>query len=130
MSSSLESKHKEQIRQVIKEINQSWLEGHPEILNQYFHDNMMIISSDFKIMGAGKEVCVKSYTDFISQAVVKDYKESGPEIHVWNDTAVVFYNFEIAWEMDGKLLNDSGRDFFIFTFENGRWLAVWRMVGM
>ena len=83
MSSTLESKHKEQIHQIIKKINQSWLDGRPENLNQYFHDNMMIVSHEFKVMGAGKAVCVKSYSDFISHAVIKDYQESDPEIHVW-----------------------------------------------
>lgn len=128
MSSSSESKHKEQIHQIIKKINQSWLEGHPENLNQYFHDNMMIVSSEFQVIGAGKEVCVKSYSDFISQAVIKDYHESDPEIHVWDNTATAFYNYEIAWEMNGKSFKETGRDFFIFTFEDGKWLAVWRML--
>jgi len=130
MSSSLESKHKEQIHQIIKQINQSWLEGHPENLSQFFHDNMLIFSPDFKIMSAGKAVCMKSYSDFITQAVINDYHESDPEIHVWGDTAVAFYNFKIAWEIKGKTLKETGRDFVVFTFENDKWLAVWRMVGM
>ena len=129
MSSSTELNHKEQIHQIIKKINQSWLEGHPENLNHYFHDNMVIVSSEFKVMGAGKDICVKSYSDFISRAMIKDYQESDPEIHVWTNTATAFYNYEIAWEMDGKLFKDLGHDFFILTFENGKWLAVWRMVG-
>jgi hypothetical protein len=128
MELSLESKHKQQIHQIIKEINQSWLKGHLENLNQYFHDNMMIVSREFKIMRAGKEVCVKSYVDFISQAVIKDYQESDPEIHVWANTATAFYNFEMSWEMAGKSFKESGRDFFVFAHENGKWLAVWRMM--
>lgn len=128
MNTIIQPKHKDQIKQTIKKINQSWLEGHPENLNQFFHDDMLILSPDFKIMGAGKAVCMKSYSDFISQAVIKDYQESDPEIHVWGDTAIAFYNFEIAWEMKGKSSKETGRDFFVFTFENDKWLAVWRMV--
>jgi hypothetical protein len=128
MSLASESKHKDQIKQIIKKINQSWLEGHPENLNQYFDDDIMIVSPEFKIMGAGKAVCVKSYADFISQAVIKDYQESDPEIHVWANTAVAFYEFEMAWEMGGKSFKESGRDFFVFAHENDRWLTVWRMM--
>jgi hypothetical protein len=128
MNSSSESKQKEQINQIIKKINQSWLEGHPENLSQYFHDNMMIVSPDFKIMGARKAVCVKSYSDFISHAVIKDYQDSDPEVHVWANTATAFYNFEIGWEMNGKSFKESGRDFFVFTFEDNKWMAVWRMI--
>ena len=130
MRSSLESKHKEQIHQILKQINQSWLEDHHENLNQYFHDNMMIISSDFKVMGAGKDVCVKSYTDFINRAIIKQYQESDPEIYVWGNTATAFYNYEIAWETNGKSFKEKGRDFFVFTYEDGKWLVVWRMVGL
>ena len=128
MSSTLESKYQDQIKQIIKKINQSWLEGHPEKLNQFFHDNMMIVSPDFKIMGMGKAVCVKSYSDFITRAVIKDYQESDPEIHIWTNTATAFYEFEMAWEMDGKSFKESGRDFFVFAHENDKWLAVWRMM--
>ena len=128
MRSSLAVKQKELIHQIIKKINQCWLEGHPEKLNQFFHDNMMIVSPDFKIMGMGKAVCVKSYSDLITRAVIKDYQESDPEIQVWANTATAVYNFEMAWEMDGKSFRESGRDFFVFAHENGRWLAVWRML--
>jgi len=128
MSSSSESNHKDQIHQIIKKINQSWLEGHPENLNQFFHDKIMIVSPDFKILGAGKAICVKSYSDFITQAAIKDYQESEPEVHVWANTATAFYNFEMAWEMAGKSFKESGWDFFVFTYENGKWLAVWRML--
>jgi len=91
---------------------------------------MIIVSREFKVMGAGKEICVKSYADFINRAIIKQYSESEPEIHVWANTATAFYNYEIAWEMNGKSFKEAGRDFFIFTFEDGKWLAVWRMVGM
>lgn len=124
----MESKHKEQIHQIIKKINQSWLEGHPENLSHYFHDNMVIVSNEFNVMGVGKKVCVKSYADFISRAIIKNYQESDLKIHVWANTATAFYNFEMAWEMDGKSFHESGRDFFVFTHENRRWLAVWRMM--
>lgn len=82
----------------------------------------------FKIICAGKAVCVKSYADFIAQVVIKDFKESDPEIHVWGNTATSFYNFEIAWEIGGKSFHENGRDFFVQTYENGNWLAVWRVV--
>lgn len=128
MNPTLESKHKDQVKQTIKKINQSWLEGHPEKLSQSFHENMMIVSPDFKILGAGKATCIKSYSDFVSHAIIKNYQESDPDINVWGNTATAFYHFEIAWEMDGKLFQENGQDFFVFTHENGNWLAVWRMV--
>jgi hypothetical protein len=32
--------------------------------------------------------------------------------------------------MNGKSFREAGRDFFVLIFENGKWLAVWRIVGL
>jgi hypothetical protein len=117
-----------EIQQLLKAINQAWLEGHPEKLNQFFHDQIRIVTPDFQVRGQGKAACVQSYADFILQAKVTEYRETAPEIQVGGSTAMAWYAFEIAWEMGGKSFREGGRDFFILTRENDQWLAVWRMV--
>ncbi len=117
-----------EIQSVLKAINQAWLTGHPENLNSYFHADMQMVAPDFQVLGQGQAACVKSYADFIQRAKVTAYRESPPEIQVWGHTATAWYTFEIAWEMDGKSFQESGRDFFMLTRENDQWLVVWRML--
>lgn len=128
MDTNFKEKSKKEIIEIIKKINLSWVEGRPENLSNYFHENMMIVSPELKVMGKGREECIKSYTDFINQATINEYKESEPEIYVWGNTAIASYKYDIAWEMKGKSFKEPGQDLFVFTYTNGKWLAVWRKV--
>ena len=126
MGSISKAKSVEELTHIIKQINLSWREGRSERLKEYFHERMIIVSSDLKILGKGREACIRSYSDFTKQAKLQKYSESEPELHVWGNTAVVSYKYDLAWEMNGKSYDELGRDLFVFTYENGKWLAVWR----
>ena len=125
---SLTADHKVEIRQLLKSINRAWTEGQTEILNEVFHEDMLIVSPDFQVLGKGREACVKSYKDFIRQATLREFTESEATIEVWEHTAVASYRFDMAWEMDGQSFKEAGRDVFVFTLESGQWQAVWRTI--
>lgn len=123
-------KLKGELRDIVKKINQLWVGGNAEKLSEFFHRDMIIAGPDLKMMGAGREDCVKGYVDFSSQARVLKYDESDFKINAWGNTAKVDYSFKITYEMAGKRYDDTGRDLFIFTKDDnkGNWLAVWRML--
>jgi hypothetical protein len=118
----------EELIHIVRQINLSWREGKPEKLEEYFHERMMIVSADLKILGDGKEQCINSYREFIGQAHILEYKESEPEIHIWGTTAIAWYNYEMNWKMNGDSYEESGKDLFVFTSESGKWMAIWRKV--
>lgn len=115
-----------EIEEVIRKINNAWQKGPLDDLNDFFHHNMIIAGPDFQILGKGREACIKSYKDFGAAAVIHSCTEGTPEIHVQGDTAVAGYHFDIDYEIQGRRCHETGRDLFVFTRENGRWLAVWR----
>lgn len=121
---------KDEIRNLLKKINETWVEGDARQLGQFFHRDMVIFGPDLKKMGNGRDECVKSYIDFCGNARIMTYKESNFVIDVWGNTAAIVYDFEIGYEMEGKRYDDTGRDLFIFSRDenNGEWLAVWRML--
>ncbi len=128
MTTVAPEKSVEELICIVRKINSSWREGKPEKLEEYFHDRMMIVSADLRILGDGKEQCIHSYREFIDQAEVTDYAESEPEIHIWGTTAIAWYNYEMSWKMNGDSCQESGKDLFVFTSESGKWLAIWRKV--
>lgn len=128
MTSISNGKFVEELVHIIKQISLSWREGHSERLKEYFHERIKIVSSDLKILGEGREACIKSYSDFTAQAKLQKYNESKPDIFVWGNTAVASYRYDVAWEMNGKFYDETGKDLFVFTYENGKWLAVWRQL--
>ena len=124
----MKSTEREEIQRLLQGINNAWKDGHPENLDEYFHENMVIAQPGGETMGKGKQVCIDSYRDFQSRARIIEFKESEPNIEVWENSAVASYTFEMTYSMDGKDHQDTGVDLYFFTREGGKWLAVWRAV--
>lgn len=119
---------REQIQQLVKKINEAWVQGRPGELSSYFHKDMVIVGPDFQSLATGVEACVRSYQDFLSSAEVHEYKDSEPSIDLWASTAVAAYSWQIAYTMSGKSLLESGRDLFVFNRDDTSWKAVCRAV--
>lgn len=118
------------LEDLVREINRLWVGGNAEKLGEYFHEDMIMVSPDLKVIGKGREECVKGYIDFCQQARIANFEESKFAVDIWGNTASVSYDFDISYEMEGKNYNDTGRDLFIFSCveTGGRWMAVWRIL--
>ena len=126
MESSMISEEKKKIRSLLEAINRAWIEGQPEKLHDYFHEDMVIAQPGGAVYGRGKDMCVDSYKGFLSQADIIHFKESEPIIDMWGTTAVAAYTYELTYSLGDKEQKDSGVDLFIFSQTGERWLAVWR----
>lgn len=87
---------------------------------------MVIAGPDLNELACNRAECIKSYKDFIGNAVIHEYKESDPAVSVFAYTAIVKYKFDITYEMNGKTYKEAGRDLFVMIKEEERWQAVWR----
>jgi hypothetical protein len=114
--------------QIVRQINASWVEGQPERLHEHFHDRMTIFGTSGHRYGAGKLACIESYRSFIDSAQITRFEETDPSIEVYETVAIVSYRFEIKYAMGGKTHQDSGRDTFVLERVGGKWLAVWRQL--
>ncbi len=120
----------EQVRLLLQRINDAWLQGPveqiPQKLEDCFHHQMVIRGPDFQELGRGKAACAKSYQDFLNQAKVHRCQLAEPHSDVAGDTAVAACAWEMTYELNGQTYTESGHDLFVFTRDQGRWLAVWR----
>lgn len=116
----------ESIRTLLLKINSAWLEGRTSDLTEFFHPEMVTVSSDFQLRMKGRKGCIQSYEDFLAQAKVSKFRESDHVVDIWENTAVASYRYSVQYEMGGALQHDTGRDTFVFTLQDGRWVAVWR----
>ncbi|HMD97060.1 MAG TPA: nuclear transport factor 2 family protein [Terriglobia bacterium] len=128
MANGAQADEREETRTLLVKISAAWRQGRLEEVAEYFHDDMVIRGPELQEMGRGREVCVGSYKDFISQATAQELKESDAEIDVWGNAAVASYAWEMHYEMGGASYHESGRDLFVFKRDGGKWLAVWRAV--
>jgi hypothetical protein len=117
---------REAIRELIRRINEAWLNRRMVELDHYFHEAMVGVAPGFQARSEGREACIKSYEDFMGAAVVDEFRESEPTIDLCGNTAVATFGWEMAWTMNGRSHRESGHDLFVFTREDGRWWTVWR----
>jgi len=131
MTPATSSDH-EQVRLVLQRINDAWLRGAaeeiPEKLADCFHDQIAMQGPDFQVLAGDKAAFAKSYQTFVQQAKIQNCKLTDPQIHVAGDTAVATYAWEMTYEMNGQSYSESGHDLFAFTRQDGKWLAVWRLL--
>lgn len=128
MSLTNKENSKNEIAKTVRKINSALVEGNPEKLNEYFHEDIMIVSPELKVRGKGKDECIKSYVDFLSKATLNEYNQSEPQICVFGSTATVSYKYDVGWEINGESFKESGQNLFVFTRVDGKWLVVWRML--
>ncbi|HLH09801.1 MAG TPA: nuclear transport factor 2 family protein [Terriglobales bacterium] len=120
------------IRKLIDTINHAWLNGPLDqmevTLGACFHENMIIKGPGLRELCRGRTACARSYKEFVEQSNILDCKLSHAEIDVAGNTAAATYSWNMSYEMHGKRRRESGEDFFVFTRDDGRWWAHWRVI--
>jgi ketosteroid isomerase-like protein len=116
----------EEILQLIKILNQAWLEGKFEKIPELLHPHVVFVHPNFAGQTAGRQACAKSYADFMSQAKVLRFRDSDAQIDVFGATAIATYRFEIRYEMAGKTFDETGRDVLVLNNARDQWQVVWR----
>lgn len=119
------------IKKIIQIINNAWLDNNLYILNDYFDQEVVFMSPDYKNKLTGKNACINSYKQFLDSAEIIEYQQGEPEINIWDNTAAAFYEFDITYLMKGKTYSEKCKDFFVFNrdeSDNSFWKAVYRML--
>jgi len=118
------------IRELIDYMNNAWLQGAieelPAALDACFHDQMVIRGADLQIASAGKDACIQSYLDFVSQAAIRECTLEEPTIDLAGDSAVAVYSWDMTYDMAGQTYEESGTDVLMLARVLGRWLITWR----
>jgi uncharacterized protein (TIGR02246 family) len=112
--------------QLLRRINQAWLEGRPRDLAPLFHPDIVMILPGFAGRLQGREQMVSGFVDFCANAKVHAFEADEEQIDVIGQTAVASVAFTMVYERQGQRFRSTGRDVWVFTREGGDWLAVWR----
>jgi uncharacterized protein (TIGR02246 family) len=117
--------------ETVQRINRAWRNGDAAGIARLFHPDAVIVHPGFEGRSEGRNACVRSYQEFAEQVAVQRLDEFDAHIDVVGDTAVVTYEFEISYLMDGDEMHDSGRDVFVLSRAGGgRWQVIWRTLVM
>lgn len=116
-----------EVWQFVSEMNRAWaVDKNTEVLKDYFHQNMVAITSTDHYRIEGKDACLAAWKTFVDTTQVHYFKEIDPSVQIYADgaAAVVTYYFDLSFEMGGQTITSSGRDMFVLVKEDGKWWIV------
>lgn len=114
------------IKELLKQINQSWLDNCPEDMEPLLHNDIVMVLPGFSERFKGKNTIISGFKDFSNNSKISKFKQSKIEVDVIGKTAVATYSFTMFYERNGKKYESDGRDLWIFALEDNKWKAVWR----
>jgi len=122
------SSAQQQLWTLMKQINNCWYKGDVSALKNFFHNDIVFNSPDFKHQIVGRDNCIQSYVDFLNTSEITLYNESNPAVSLVGNTGVVTYDFEMKYEQNNKTYHETGTDIMVFNYDGENWHAVWRCV--
>jgi hypothetical protein len=111
----------------VMELNRLWTEkGRPERLADHFAPEMIAVTPTDSFRREGRAACVEGWTDFVRATRIRRWAAKNRRVLVLADgrCAVVAYDFEIDYEMGGRLIEMRGRDLMTLELRDGRWWLV------
>jgi ketosteroid isomerase-like protein len=121
------NRQQEEVWAFVQALNKLWTaDGTPERLVDYFAPEMVAICPTERFRLEGQRACVAGWTDFVRAAKTLRFVEKNPWILLLaqGQAAAVAYDFEIDYEMGGRLVEMSGRDLMTLEKRDGRWWLV------
>ena len=116
------------VRTILRAINQAWQEGRAADAGRYLHDDVVMVMPDFAGRIRGRAAMVASWQDFLAQATLEAFAESEYQVDIVGAAALASYAFQIRYVMDGRRYQGRGRDVWGFSLQDGQWTAVWRLM--
>jgi len=116
----------EELKARVHSLNIAWLAGNLDDLRTYFHPEIVMVAPGVSAHIKGREACLKSFEDFMCRAQVHDFRESETRVDHWVETAITSFRWDVTYTLDGRRLDEAGRDVWVWIRTGGIWVVVWR----
>lgn len=118
----------DEIQAIVHRLNDAWLNGRVEELAALFHPGVVVVAPGLAQRVAGREACVQSYVDFVSQAVVHRFEAEPAQVDVLGPAAVAVCPYAIEYEIGGKRWRGAGHDLLVLVDGDQGWTIAWRLL--
>ncbi|HEX6747494.1 MAG TPA: nuclear transport factor 2 family protein [Longimicrobium sp.] len=109
---------------LLRRINEAWLEGRPRDLAPLFDPGIVMRYPGGR--AEGRDAMVGGFVAFLESARVHTFEHDEPQVDVVGATAVASLGFTMVYEREGSRYRSTGRDLWVFSGDGGEWRAVWR----
>jgi ketosteroid isomerase-like protein len=122
----------DEIRRIIRHINEAWLKASPaamrSAMTDHFHADVVVRGPDFSPLSRGRTACIESYAEFAGTATVSDSEFADADVDVFGDNAIATYRWRLKYDMGGAPFDESGHEIVAFVRIDDTWQAIWRVV--
>jgi hypothetical protein len=98
----------DEIRDIVRDINEAWLERRPGELARFLDEEIVIAPPGFQGLVQGRQAAVDSYEQFVAAARVHAADFDEPDVQAWGDTAVATCRFTLDYAMGGARGHSGG----------------------
>ena len=114
------------ISQLIRDLNQTWLQGRFDDLHRYYAEDVVMIPPGFQRQIVGRDAMVDSYRQFAQQATVHQFQEEDIDVRLFESTAVVTLRFHIKYDYGGNVQEETCAEILVLLSRDNEWRIAWR----
>jgi hypothetical protein len=118
----------DEVKRIVWEIEQAWLERRPEDLARWLHEDVVIAPPGFTGHVRGRSAAAASYEEFAASATVRAADFADADVQLWGDVAVATCRFDVEYELRGERCRDTGWDVLVLRRTADTWQVLWRTV--
>lgn len=117
---------KQEIWETVVALNRLWtVDGKPDELKNYFHEEMVAIVPTARNRVEGRDACVAGWKAFADSAKINYFNATDPDVRIFGGAfAVVTYYYDMSVDMGGGPVKLEGRDMFSLVKERDKWWVV------
>ena len=84
-------------------------------------------AADGRVVARGRRGHGADFVDYCREVTTHAFAVREHTVHVFGDTAIVTYAFEVTYEAAGQTSRETGAERLVFARRRGEWQAVWRL---
>lgn len=113
------------VGQLVRDLNQAWLDGRIDELQRFFAEDVVTALQEGSRI-VGREAVIASFRRFTERATTHSFEEHELVVDTFKSTAVATLRFRILYEVEGDVFDEIGREYLVLERSADGWRVVWR----
>ena len=114
------------LKQFIRELNDTWRDHRFDDLYEYFHDKVVMLPPGSSRPIVGIEPMVQSYREFGSIGTIHGFDITDLTLYYYKPVAICNLRFDVDYEIESGRFREHGLDVYVIDTSGSKPKVVWR----